>query len=165
MKIYISGPIFGYESGNLENFNKRAVLLEAQGHETLLPHDIDPDPHDGDCPVGYATNAETGHTSACHLRADIREMLGCDAVALLHGWTRSQGASFEVHVATMCGLPVYLPGEAPEPNMENKTVPRGQWVECSIRQPKPEPNVCPSGTWRSLADEVGIHFHWEVEKS
>ena len=47
------------------------------------------------------------------LRADISELLSCDALLLLDGWQRSPGARLEVEVALQCGLTVYPPGRTP----------------------------------------------------
>ena len=41
-----------------------------------------------------------------HMRADIKMLMDCDAVATLPGWANSTGAQIEVESAHMLGLPV-----------------------------------------------------------
>lgn len=107
MRVYISGPITGRPDENRAAFTEAADRLRALGHEPVNPHDIDPS-HDGPCRPGYAPGAD-GHTSACHMRADLRALLDCDAVTLLGGWATSRGASVEVSVAEIIGLFVAAP--------------------------------------------------------
>lgn len=104
--IYLSGPIAGKPDGNKELFGSaRRYLLTRPGVEkVIIPHDITPWQHDGDCPPSYSHTLD--HTAACHLRADLQAMLGCDEVYLLPGWEHSVGARLELQVAAACGLPV-----------------------------------------------------------
>jgi hypothetical protein len=43
---------------------------------------------------------------ADYLRLALGDVLAADGVATLPGWTRSRGASLEVHVARRLGMPV-----------------------------------------------------------
>ena len=47
-------------------------------------------------------------TGGRRLRSGLRNLLECDAVALLGGWATSRGARLEVKVATELGLDVAL---------------------------------------------------------
>ena len=52
---------------------------------------------------------EAGTWELC-LRADLREMCTCDAIALMPGWESSKGANLELHVAHRLGMEViHLP--------------------------------------------------------
>ena len=102
MKVYISGPITGKPDGNIPAFQAAAEKLRAAGHEPVNPHDIDPS-HDGECRPGYAPGSE-GHTSSCHMRADLRALLDCDAITMIDGWTTSRGAWAEHGAAGAIGL-------------------------------------------------------------
>lgn len=41
---------------------------------------------------------------------------------------------------------------------------QGEWELCPIREPKPKPDVCPSGTYRIINGETG-HYHWRRKAS
>lgn len=107
MRVYISGPITGYENKNLRAFLYAAGKLSKAGHEPLVPHNIDPWPHSEDhgCPLGYAE--DSNHTSACYLRGDLAELLKCHALFMLRGWEASVGARLEHSVAAHCGMKIY----------------------------------------------------------
>lgn len=110
MKIYISGPISGYENSNRPAFNQTALAVRALGHLPVIPHDIPPWPHDGPCPRSYAMggNGDSPHSAACFLRGDLSFMLRvCDALLMLKGWEASVGARLEHQVAASCGMPIY----------------------------------------------------------
>ena len=106
-RCYIAGPISG-APGYRDSFTTAAAQVEAMGYEAVNPCDITPVAHDGACPPGYHPGEGAGeHTSsACFMRADLRALLGCDAIFLLPGWLDSRGASVEHAVAVACGIPV-----------------------------------------------------------
>jgi len=74
---------------NFPAFNAAAERLRGLGHSVVNPAEID------------VSNAHDWH--AC-MRADIRALCDCTALALLPGWTHSQGAHLEVHIAHRLGL-------------------------------------------------------------
>jgi hypothetical protein len=43
-----------------------------------------------------------------YIRADIIAMLGCDAVAIPSGWSRSRGTRLEVFIAGELGLEILM---------------------------------------------------------
>lgn len=92
MKLYISGPMTGRPDLNYPAFNEAATFLQAHGFEVSNPATYP------------ATEGETWE--AC-LRRDLVDLLRCDGVATLPGWTRSRGARFEVRTAKMLRLPVH----------------------------------------------------------
>lgn len=67
-----------------------------RGYEVLNPAELNPDP-----------------TASWHdcMRADIKALCGCDAISLLPGWEKSQGAHLELHVAHRIGLQVLFVSE------------------------------------------------------
>ena len=83
-KIYISGPMSGYDECNYPAFNAAAEELRSLGYEVFNPAE-------------HNTGASYWET----LRGDMEALLTCDAVALLDGWHYSKGASIEVHMATV----------------------------------------------------------------
>lgn len=91
MKVYISGPMTGYPDFNHPAFEQAAQDLLAAGHEPLSP---------------TAPPVVPGQPWADYMRADLRDLLDADGVALLNGWEASKGARLEVHVAHELGLRV-----------------------------------------------------------
>jgi hypothetical protein len=90
MRVYISGPMTGYPDFNRTAFKNAAADLRRLDHEPV-------DPGDAEVPE---------QTWADYLRADLRMLLDCDAVAVLPGWEASRGAALEVHVAHQLGMTV-----------------------------------------------------------
>lgn len=90
-RLYISGPMSGLPDLNFPAFHAEAARLRALGYEVVNPAEITTEP-DAD----WAT---------C-LRADIRELVTCDAVATLGGWEQSRGATLEVHIAQQLAMSV-----------------------------------------------------------
>ena len=47
MKIYIAGPMSGYEDLNYPAFAQTAAVLRNAGHEVVSPAELNPDSGDG----------------------------------------------------------------------------------------------------------------------
>lgn len=93
MKIYLSGPMSGIDDNNFPAFHEWAAKLRAQGYDVVSPAEIQ----------------EAESWEMC-LRADLREMCNCEAIALMPGWENSKGANLELHVAHRLGMKViHLP--------------------------------------------------------
>lgn len=90
-RIYISGPMSGLPEHNFPAFHAEAARLRELGYDVVNPADLNPDPGKGwkDC-----------------LRVDLLELLGCDAIAMLPGWQKSEGAHLEMHVAHRVGIEI-----------------------------------------------------------
>lgn len=95
-RIYISGPMTGMPALNFPAFHAEAARLTALGYEVVNPADLNPDP-------------ETGWQEC--MRADLKAMLDCDAIALLDGWQKSSGANLEMHVAHRVGMKIVIARE------------------------------------------------------
>lgn len=91
LRVYISGPMTGYPDYNRLAFRSAAAALSARGYD----HPIDP---------GAVETPDLAW--ADYLRADLKLLLGCEAVATLPGWQESRGACLEVHVAQALGMTV-----------------------------------------------------------
>lgn len=83
-KVYVAGPMRGYEELNFPAFNTKADELRAAGNTVVNPVEINPDPNADflDC-----------------MKADIRELIECDTIYMLKGWRSSKGASLEFQIA------------------------------------------------------------------
>jgi hypothetical protein len=81
----------GVEDHNYPAFHEAAKLLREAGHEPVNP-------------------AQEGRVEGWgwsdYMRRGLRQMLGCEAVAVLPEWIDSRGASLEVDVARQLGMPV-----------------------------------------------------------
>lgn len=91
MRVYIAGPMSSLPALNFPAFHAEAARLRALGYTVVNPAEINIDPAAG--------------WLAC-MRADIKELVDCDAVATLPGWAKSKGASLEVGLAHGLGLQV-----------------------------------------------------------
>lgn len=98
MKIYISGPISGRpsEEVNLE-FNLAEKQLSQRYPDSTIVNPINL------CPV--ASNWKEA------MRIDLKALLDCDCIALLPGWEKSKGAKLEFLVATNLGASYIINGE------------------------------------------------------
>ena len=107
MRVYIAGPIAGHPDANRAAFAATQTTLERVGHVVVNPHDVTPHQHDGDCPPGLPGGEGAEHAAPCYMRTDLAAMLGCDAIYLLPGWQKSEGARIEYLIAVhVCGLDV-----------------------------------------------------------
>jgi hypothetical protein len=107
-RVYIAGPMTGYDNYNFAAFNAEAAMLRDQGLHVENPADH-----------GVMPGAEW----ADYLRYDIARLASCERVQLLPGWSKSKGASLEVHIARALGMPITYPGAA-ESHSESVQVPR-----------------------------------------
>lgn len=89
--LYVCGPMTGLPSLNYPAFDGAAAALRAAGYRVSTP-------------------TENGVPQAApwsrHMRADIKLLMDCDAVAVLDGTAHSTGAQLELHNATQLAMPV-----------------------------------------------------------
>lgn len=103
LKVYLAGPMTGIPDLNFPEFNRVTAALRAAGHIVVNPVEVNGDPNAAwtDC-----------------MRADIRELVTCQAIALLPGWQASKGAKLEFKIATALAMPAFdaheLAGDALE---------------------------------------------------
>jgi hypothetical protein len=93
MKLYLAGPMSGYAELNFPAFHAETARLRALGFQIVNPAEINADPSAGwlEC-----------------MRADIKQLVDCDGVALLPRWNESRGASIEQTLARDLGLRVFV---------------------------------------------------------
>lgn len=100
MKIYLAGPMRGYDNLNFKAFDQAAKELREAGHEVFSPADNDRE-------KGYVGKSFEETARDCildDLTFIIRE---ADALALLPGWENSLGVAVEISVANFLNLPTY----------------------------------------------------------
>lgn len=86
-RIYLAGPMTGLPLDNYPAFHVEAARLRAIGYHVESP----------------AENPRQDSWLA-YMRQSIRQMLTCDAVALLSGWEKSRGALIEHGLAISLGI-------------------------------------------------------------
>lgn len=97
IRIYIAGPMTGLPEYNYPAFNAEARVWRCRGFEVENPAE------GPDLP-----------SWAAYMRRALRQLLTCDAICLLPGWTTSKGATVEWLVASVLGLQMVY-HEAPGP--------------------------------------------------
>lgn len=85
MKIYISGPMTGYNNFNYDYFDKVKRDLEREGFKVISPADIGRSLMKRHKKVSYID----------FLEADLNALKECDAVYMIKGWRKSLGARIE----------------------------------------------------------------------
>jgi hypothetical protein len=133
-KIYIAGPMRGKAHLNFEEFFVAARQLRNAGWEPWNPaaHDVD------NWWAGNTFDPKTG------LLFDITKVNEADAIFMLEGWEKSDGARCEYYYAKFIGIEIIfqsvvdaaLDGELGEPFVKKNTV-KG------LRRVTP----CPCGWW------------------
>lgn len=93
MRVYISGPMTGMPELNFPAFHEAAKRWRDGGAEVVSPAELNPDP-----------NAEWLDCMRC----DIRALVDCDAIFMLHGWENSKGANVEKYIAEALKMDVYF---------------------------------------------------------
>jgi hypothetical protein len=90
-KLYVAGPMTGYEEANYPAFNLAAERLEGAGYEVCNP-------------ATAVVGTEAHYVD--FIREDLRMMLDCHGVAVIDNWWESSGARNEVSVAGILLMPV-----------------------------------------------------------
>lgn len=105
-RVYIAGPMRGYEEYNFPMFDYAKILGEKLGYEVISPADMDRD-------LGFdpATNGWTKGDLRAAVRRDLDVLQSLspdrgDFVVVLPGHEHSAGASAELRVARWLGLSV-----------------------------------------------------------
>ena len=101
MKLYIAGPMTGYEQYNFPAFFDAETTLEIFGHFPVNPARNDVEIDEWDARVSTDPPPLTGSQ---YMARDIPLLLDCDGIVLLAGWRDSTGACIEAFVAAMMGL-------------------------------------------------------------
>lgn len=96
--IYVAGPMRGYPDLNFPAFHTASDAFRRRGWTVRNPVEIGRE--------AFGPNPSSV-SPAEFLRADIRVLVDCDAIALLPGWELSTGARAEAGVAASLSLTFY----------------------------------------------------------
>ena len=94
MRIYIAGPMTGYENFNRKKFLKMAEDIKLMGHEPV---------HTADMPEGLEYED--------YMTESLKRLGACEGVMLLNGWEGSKGANIELKKAKELGLKIFKESE------------------------------------------------------
>lgn len=97
-KIYIAGPMRGFPELNFPAFHDASDRFRRAGWTVRNPVEIGRETFGPDS--GAVPPSE-------FLRADLRDVIECDAIAVLPGWAKSTGARCEAAVALALGHAFY----------------------------------------------------------
>lgn len=100
IRLYLSGAMTGRPNLNFPLFHAETRRLRALGYLVTNPAEID---------------AGSNPTWGQCMRADIKQLMDCDAVATLHGYETSKGANLEVFIARELRMPVWNSEDLVEP--------------------------------------------------
>lgn len=89
-RIYVCGPMTGLPEFNYPAFAAETARLRALGYEVISPAEINPD----------------GGTWQECMKRDIAQLMTCNLLVCLPGWTESQGARIETKLANELGITV-----------------------------------------------------------
>lgn len=107
MRIYLSGPISGYNLNERRSeFEAVASAIMTHGHTVFNP---------------MCNGLPSDATTHQHMHRDLRALLNCDAIFMMAGWLHSKGCKLEFDVATSIGLPVYFE--------EAQDIPKGKPID------------------------------------
>lgn len=103
-RIYVAGPMRGYDLYNFPAFDDAAKQLRDQGWEVISPAEID-----RELGLDPAKPLPEWFTIEGAMQRDLHEITHplTTAIALLPGWERSEGSIKEVRTAMATGLDVY----------------------------------------------------------
>lgn len=91
-KIYISGPLSGYDyKERQETFTTIQRILEYMNYEVKNPL--------GNCSLCDSAKRQ-------NMREDLKMLLDCDEIFMMDGWNRSQDCLLELNVAVAANMQV-----------------------------------------------------------
>lgn len=106
--LYLAGPMRGFPRFNFDSFEDARRHLRSLGHQIICPAERDVEGgFDPSTLKGTEDLTTLDFDLHAALETSIRYVLQSDAVALLPGWTRSEGAKAEALIARLTGRPLY----------------------------------------------------------
>lgn len=105
MRVYLAGPMRGYEQFNFPAFHKASAALRAKGFDVFNP--AERDEADGFDPLHGKVK-----TLAEYMAVDLPEVCSRDAIVVMPGYDKSEGTGIELGVATALGKAVITLNDA-----------------------------------------------------
>lgn len=99
MRLYLAGPMTNKPMFNFPEFHRVAKLLREAGYDVFNPAEYD-EQH------GFDPSKDQPKPLKHYMEHDLAELCRCDGLALLDGWSLSEGADIEVTVATKLDIGV-----------------------------------------------------------
>ena len=93
MKIYLAGPMSGYDQSNFPLFDRVSKQLRAEGWEVVSPAELD----NAEVRAAVMLNKPTRHTWGDYLSRDVKVIAdgGVEGIIFLPQWFKSKGARLE----------------------------------------------------------------------
>lgn len=108
MKVYLSGPISGLTKEEYTELFRRARQVATElGHEVVNPLEVNACADMSCVDLDDPPEGQGLHSWQCYLRYDLKEMLDCQAIAMLPGFEESRGANLELYVAEAVGMVIF----------------------------------------------------------
>lgn len=85
-RLYVSGPMFGYDELNYPEFNRVTKLLRSIGYQVLNPVEVDPELDKID-DLPWQEFLWSDMKAICEFKPD--------GIVMLDGWRKSRGACIE----------------------------------------------------------------------
>lgn len=108
--VYVAGPMRGLPNFNHEAFAQATVSLRKAGFEVFSPAEKDAELGIVPPPTGRTPKA----LRRFPIGSDLKWIAEGDAVFVLEGWEKSEGAVLETYVARYLGIPIYTFPEGKE---------------------------------------------------
>jgi nucleoside 2-deoxyribosyltransferase len=104
-RVYVAGPMCGYENLNFDAFDKAQTFLTEQGYFVISPADLDRTWEDWGLypPKDFVPSKEKKKEM---ILRDIKAILSCDAIYVLKGWEHSKGSAVETALAKFLDLEI-----------------------------------------------------------
>lgn len=100
-KIFISGPMTGYEDFNFPMFDTWEKILKSRGYDVVNPANIDRK-------HGLEKVLNDKNAFDAMINEELEELGKCDTIFLLSGWEKSKGTRRELKKALELGHDIML---------------------------------------------------------
>jgi len=95
-RCYLAGPMSGYPDNNYPAFFAEEKVLQKKGYEVLNPAANDDPP---------------GKTWRGYMEKAVSQLITCDHIHLMEGWSKSKGGVTEYNLAKSLGLEITFQNE------------------------------------------------------